>query len=197
MSMKPTTMTEGLTKYLAGLFIFAALTVPAFADQQIMPLPHVKGEKCATLRGQSATDFYCASSVLAPQSGNRYSVNHLFSNTTGEAWIEGKPGQGIGEWVTIDFRERRMVLAVILRNGYQKNSDTFQRNSRVRLLRLVSSDGDTRTLTLDDNMDLQTIELNPPVTGNWVQFIIDDVYPGTAYSDTAMSKLFVTAATLR
>ncbi len=189
-------MSEGLAKHIAGLLVLVALTVPAFADQQVASRPHVTGEKCATLKGQTATDYYCASSVLAPQSKSRYGVDHLFSNTTGEAWIEGKPGQGTGEWITIDFKARNLVLAVILRNGYQKNSDTFRKNSRVRLLRLVSSDGDTRTLTLEDNMDLQTIELNPPVTGNWVQFIIDDVYPGTAYSDTALSKLFVTAAPL-
>jgi hypothetical protein len=194
--MGSTTMAWGFAKHLAGFLVLAAFTVPALADQQVPPRPHVKGEKCATLRGQTATDFYCASSVLAPQSGSSYSVDHLFSNTTGEAWVEGKPGQGIGEWITIDFKERRLVLAVILRNGYQKNNDIFRKNSRVRLLRLVSSDGDTRTLTLADNMDLQTIELGPPVTGSWVQFIIDDVYPGSTYSDTAISKLFVTAAPL-
>jgi len=55
----------------------------------------------------------------------------------------------------------------------------------------VFSDGGTRTIVVQDNMDLQTIPLDPPVSGYWVQFIIDDVYPGNTYSDTAITKLFV------
>lgn len=167
------------------------------AETARTPRPHAAGEKCATLRGQTGTDFYCASSVLTPQSGNSYSVDNLFSNKTGEAWVEGKPGQGIGEWITIDFDELRLVKAVIVRNGYQKNRDVFSKNSRVRQLRLVFSQGETQILTLGDNMDLQTIALDPPVSAYWVQFIIDDVYTGSAYSDTAITKLFVTADPLR
>jgi hypothetical protein len=176
----------------------ARLADPAIAPKLIaesarQPRPRAAGEKCATLKGQTGTDFYCASSVLAPQFGNSYGGDNLFSNKPGEAWVEGKPGPGIGEWITIDFDELRLVKAVIVRNGYQKNRDIFSKNSRVRLLRLVFSQGETQTLTLGDNMDLQKIALDPPVSAYWVQFIIDDVYPGSAYSDTAISKLFVTA----
>jgi hypothetical protein len=167
------------------------------AEPARTPRPRAAGEKCATLKGQTGTDFYCASSVLAPQFGNTYGVDNLFSNKPGEAWVEGKPGQGVGEWVTIDFNELRLVKAVIVRNGYQKNSDIFSKNNRVRRLRLVSSQGETQTLTLRDSMDLQTIALDPPFSAYWVQFIIDDIYPGSTYSDTAISKLFVTADPLR
>jgi hypothetical protein len=167
------------------------------AEATPTPLPHAAGEKCATLRGQTGTDYYCASSVRAPQFGNRYGVDHLFSNSSDEAWVEGKPGQGVGEWITIDFREPRLVKAVIVRNGYQKSRDIFARNSRVRRLRLVFSQGETQTLTLADNMDLQRIALDPPVSASWVQFIIDDVYPGSTYADTAVTKLFLTSDPVR
>ena len=174
-----------------------AQSLAARTDIMRTPRPRAAGESCATLRGQTGTDFYCASSVLAPQFGNSYAVSHLFSNTTSEAWVEGKPGQGIGEWITIDFDELRLVKAVIVRNGYQKNPDIFSKNSRVRRLRLVFSQGETQTITLQDRMDLQTIALDHPVSAYWVQFIIDDVYPGSTYTDTAISKLFVTADPMR
>jgi hypothetical protein len=167
------------------------------AEPARTPRPRAAGEACATLKGQTGTDVYCASSVLAPQFGSAYGVGDLFSNTPGEAWVAGKPGPGVGEWITIDFDELRLVKAVIVRNGYQKNSDIFRRNSRVRRLRLVFSQGETQTLTLLDSMDLQTIALDPPVGAYWVQFIIDAVYPGSAYSDTAISKLFLTADPLQ
>jgi hypothetical protein len=63
------------------------------------------------------------------------------------AWIEGKAGQGVGEWITIDFRELRQVKAVIVRNGYQKSTDIFAKNGCVSRLRLVFSDGATRTIS--------------------------------------------------
>jgi hypothetical protein len=57
------------------------------------PRPHARNEKCATLRGQTGTDFYCASSVRAPQLGNHYGVDNLFSNKTGEAWSRAGVGR--------------------------------------------------------------------------------------------------------
>jgi hypothetical protein len=182
---------------LAAAVLSTAVANAAGAGKPAQPLPHVAGEKCKALRGQTGTDFYCASSVLAPQSGSSYGVDHLFSNKTSEAWVEGKPGQGIGQWITIDFKEPREVKALIIRNGYQKDSDTFAKNSRVSKLRLVFSEGETRMIDVPDNMDLQTIAIDPPVRSFWVQFIIDDVYPGGAYSDTAITKLFLTSAPVR
>jgi hypothetical protein len=157
------------------------------------PRPTTPGENCATLRGATGTDRYCASSVLAPQFGNDYGVRHLFSNSLSEAWVEGRPGNGLGEWVTIDFPELRLVRAIIVRNGYQKNGDIFRKNGRVRRLRMVFSQGETQTVTLQDGMDLQTIQLERPVRAYWVQFVIDDVFPGSTYTDTALTKLFVTS----
>ena len=157
------------------------------------PRPSAVGENCATLRGATGTDRYCASSMLAPQFGNDYGVSHLFSNSLGEAWVEGRPGHGVGEWVTIDFPELRQVRAIIVRNGYQKNADIFRKNGRVRRLRMVFSQGETQVVTLQDGMDLQTLQLDRPVRAYWVQFVIEDVYPGSTYTDTALTKLFVTS----
>jgi hypothetical protein len=158
--------------------------------------PGARNEQCATLRGATGTDFYCASSVRAPQFGNQYGVEHLFNNTTGDAWVAGRPG-GIGEWIRIDFKEFRLVTAVIVRNGYQKNPDIFSKNGRVRKFRLVFSEGQTQSIAPQDSMDLQRIALDPAVEAHWVRFIIDEVYPGSRYPDVAISKLFVTAGPVR
>src|SRR5262245_52287648 len=157
------------------------------------PRPSAVGENCATLRGATGTDHYCASSVLAPQFGNDYGVSHLFSNSLAEAWVEGRPGHGVGEWVTIDFPELRQVRAIIVRNGYQKNADIFRKNGRVRRLRLVFSQGENQVITLQDGLDLQTVQIQRPSRCYWVQFVIEDVYPGSTYTDTALTKLFVTS----
>jgi hypothetical protein len=163
-------------------------------EQQVRTArPRAAGEACAVLHGATSSDSYCASSVLRPQLGNSYGTANLFSNDNAEAWVEGRPGAGIGEWITIEFPELRLVRAVIVRNGYQKTRDIFLRNARVRRLRLVFSGGETEILTLRDSMDLQTLTLASPVRAWWVQLVVEDVYPGTRYDDTAITKLFLTS----
>src|SRR5262249_53410463 len=76
------------------------------------PLPRVRGQRCAILHGALNTEYYCASSVLQPRGRIRYTVDHLFSNSNAETWVEGKRGPGIGEWITIAFKERRLIKAV-------------------------------------------------------------------------------------
>src|SRR4051794_1970238 len=49
---------------------------------------------------------------------------------------------------------------------------------------------------LQDKMGLQTFSFKEPVKADWIQFIIDEVYPGSKYTDTALSRLLVTATPL-
>jgi hypothetical protein len=168
--------------------------VAARNEQQVRTArPRAAGEVCAVLHGATSSENYCASSVLRPQLGNSYGVANLFGNDNAEAWVEGRPGVGIGEWITIEFPELRLVKAVIVRNGYQKTRDIFMKNARVRRLRLVFSGGETEIVALRDSMDLQTVTLASPVRAWWAQLIIEDVYPGARYDDTAITKLFVTS----
>jgi hypothetical protein len=159
----------------------------------VRPPPRAPGVGCANFSAPAGVDRYCASSVLPPQFGNNYEARNLFGAQPDMAWVEGTPGQGNGEWVTVEFDSERLVKAIVVRNGYQKNDDIYGKNSRVRRLRLVFSQGETLTFTLQDRTGPQTITLDRPVNARWIEFVIDDVYPGSRYSDTAISKLFVTS----
>jgi hypothetical protein len=86
-----------------------------------------------------------------------------------------------------------MVRSIAIDNGYQKNSDIFYKNSRVRKMTLVFSGGERKSLSLQDQLGQQTFPLDRPIRARWIQFIIDDVYPGNKYQDTAISKLSVVA----
>jgi hypothetical protein len=155
--------------------------------------PRSATESCANLNGALGVDRYCASSILSPQFGNSYGVQHLFSGNGSSAWVEGRAGQGIGEWVVIEFEGHRLVRGFEVLNGYQKNSDIYTKNSRVRRLRVVFSQGESLTFDLQDKFGPQTISLDRPIKAHWVQFVIDDVYPGNRYTDTALSRLLVAA----
>jgi hypothetical protein len=154
-----------------------------------MPRPMAAGESCAGIYDNAGILRYCATSVLAPQAGNSYVVGNLFDGNLATAWVKGRPGSGIGEWVVVEFAGSRVVKSVGIANGYQKNPEVFQANSRVRKLRVVSPRGETHLVLLDDRMGWQQIALNPPLNGSWVQFIVEDVFPGSKYSDLAVSEL--------
>ena len=67
--------------------------------------PGSAGERCA----RNGAETYCVSSVLPSQFGNSYGPENLFKQTDGVAWVEGKPGQGVGEWITVEFDALRTV----------------------------------------------------------------------------------------
>jgi hypothetical protein len=159
-------------------------------DKPPPPRPRSGDESCAEFRRPIGVELYCASSVLSPQLGISYGVQNSFGDR-GAAWVEGRPGQGIGEWVVVEFDGPRLIKAVEIHNGYQKNSDIYYKNSRVRRLRVVFSQGETQTFTLQDKLGPQTISPDRPIKAYWVQFVIDDIYSGNRYTDTALSRLLV------
>jgi hypothetical protein len=149
--------------------------------------PSAPGESCA----RNGRETYCVSSVLKPQFGNSYGPENLFSGPASSAWVEGRQGNGVGEWITVEFEGLRTVRSILARNGYQKSEDIFGKNNRVRHLRAMFSQGESHTLTLQDRIGSETLTLPQPVKAYWVKFIIDDVWGSNKYTDTAMTKLVV------
>ncbi|MBT1516100.1 caspase family protein [Bradyrhizobium sp. SRL28] len=149
--------------------------------------PGVPGESCV----RNGYETYCVSSVLKSQFGNSYGPENLFKGPASSAWVEGQQGNGVGEWITVEFEGLRTVRSIVVRNGYQKSNDIFGKNNRVRHLRAVFSQGETQTLTLQDRSGSESLTLPKPVKAYWVKFIIDDVWAGNKYTDTAITKLVV------
>lgn len=149
--------------------------------------PSSPGERCA----RNGADLYCVSSVLSSQFGNTYGPANLFSGGQSVAWVEGRSGQGIGEWIVVEFDGLRTVDFIQVRTGYQKNADIFYKNSRVRQLRAEFSNGHTMTLRPQDEITTESFRVDPGVKAYWVKFTIEAVYPGNKYTDTAIGKLNV------
>ncbi len=169
---------------------------PVVAKTNDRPILLRSDTACAERRVAAGVDRYCASSALPTQGANQYGVQNLFGDPN-TAWVEGVPGLGISEWISIEFDAMREIASVTLQNGYQKSTDIFAKNTRVRRLRAVFSEGEKLTLPLEDKMGTQTIPLDHPIRAKWVQLFIEDVYPGTRYTDTAISKLSIASERAR
>jgi hypothetical protein len=196
--------------YLAGTSIdapkVAAAPPPPRVDVAAIPQKQVEAERAAIaprpgapneICARNGAETYCVSSVLPGQFNNAYGPANLFSGPQGVAWVEGRQGQGVGEWITVEFDGLRRVRSFVFRNGYQKDDDIWRKNGRVKRLLLQTSSGERIPLELDDRPGVQTWTMNKPVDAQWLKFTIDDVYPGSRYSDTALSKLTVNSERIR
>jgi Caspase domain len=165
----------------------AALSPPKLEAAVRPQRPGSADERCA----RNDFETYCVSSVLPSQFGNSYGPENLFMQADGVAWVEGKPGQGVGEWITVEFDTLRTINSVMLRSGYQKNADIFAKNGRVKQLRMMFSTGETMILNPPDRAGSEMYRLEKPVRAYWIKFTVEGVFPGRRYSDLAISKLLV------
>jgi len=140
---------------------------------------------------------YRASSTLPASGGNRYGAFNLGDASLSTAWIEGAPGHGVGESITITFGALPEAnhgvgfrgLEIV--NGYAKNPKTWRENSRVKRLSVAHNGRFVFELALADTVapqafHFQDIRIRP---GDRVTLTLLDVYPGDKFGDTAISEI--------
>lgn len=114
-------------------------------------------------------------------------------------WVEGVPGYGIGEKVTVTFDDRfdegYPFRSVWIGNGYlsYERPDLYQMNGRVKRFRIKSLDtGKEKIIELNDTPVFQPFTLHPRDFGHIVEFEILEVYPGTLYEDICINTISTT-----
>jgi hypothetical protein len=148
-----------------------------------------------------------ATSTLAAQIKNNYAINNLQDFNLNTAWIEGDQEYGIGEQFgfVLDFGDGhfgdvyQFYGRINVFNGYCKSVDTWQKNSRIRKLKVSYNDTPLCIVELLDTWQYQYFHLgeyfkqtNPIANihvkqGDKLSFEIMEVYPGSLYKDVAVS----------
>ncbi len=153
--------------------------------------PRAKAEECLDYFRKDGSDTYCVSSVLKSQQGNSYGVASLLDDSNYTAWFEGKPGDGIREWILVDFGGPRKVNKIIIKNGYNKNKAIYYKNSRIRSMKMTFSNGRKHVFPLNDGPEEQVIRVPRNMVANWVKLTILSVKRGNRYKDTGLNELRV------
>lgn len=150
-----------------------------------------RAETCAGLGASQYVDFlqFCVSSVLAPQSGNRYGPENLFDGNPRTAWCEGVAGNGVGQTITLSWAPTQRWRSLFVHNGYQKSDKAFHDNARPRRLRVETDDGVVADITLADRFGEQTVSLPRWSDSRRVRLTLLDVYPGRRWQDTCLDSL--------
>lgn len=142
-----------------------------------------------------------ATSYLDSIGINAYHPGNVTYADKENAWAEGVEGVGIGE--VIEMRQMYMgpgaeVLTytrLCIVNGYAKNKDIWEKNARVKELKVYYGDAYMGIITLEDCMEPQYIdvsEVNMTVSNGreaTFRFEIADVYPGSKYEDTCLTGI--------
>jgi len=110
-------------------------------------------------------------------------------------WAEGAPGQGVGEWInfkTGDGTNRiGKPVGVYIINGYisYNHPERYIQNSRIKRLSLTSiKSGKQKHFMIEDSPQPQLLDVQG-LDGYVFKLTIEEVYPGTKYTDTCISGL--------
>jgi len=144
------------------------------------------------------------SSSFLFNSWNKFQENYhplyIADDDPSTAWVEGKAGPGVGEW--IELRVTPMMGAtkvrIKVRNGYQKSPSLFTANARVDKARITLLPSKVqKVVTLTDTQGWQEVVVDQPAgTLSSVRVEIVSVHAGRKYEDLCISdmQLYVTAS---
>lgn len=153
--------------------------------------PAMAGESCRHLNLTLGAARVCASSTLGSQGRNSYALSNMFDGDVATAWVEGVSGTGEGQQITVSFDQPTTIRRLNIVTGYAKSQDIFLKNARVRALHLQASNQNEGAITLMDNPSVQQFDTSDLGGLDWISLTIRSTYPGTKYTDTAISELIL------
>jgi hypothetical protein len=133
-----------------------------------------------------------ASSTLAPTKTHGFGAEHLAELRADAPWSEGVAGPGIGEWVEIEPTKPTPLFAISISPGFQSTNkpERFEQNGRPSRVEIALNGENRFTATLGDKPESQLIPIlgyTKPVAK--IRITILDVFPGTRFSDTCISRV--------
>ena len=133
-----------------------------------------------------------ATSTLAPALS--YGVRNLFDSRKEFVWVEGAPGNGENQSITVKFQTAQQASGIRVMNGFQRSDKHFTSNARAKKILVTTESGGSQEITLDDEQGEQAISFTTPMKGSEFKFTIKEAYPGTAYKDLVLSELKLTGS---
>lgn len=108
-----------------------------------------------------------------------YEPANAVDGSPGTAWRVS--GDGVNEWLQLDFPSEVRVQAVGIIPGYDKidpldGADRFVQNRTLRLARLEFSDGSSVRVSFARQRDMQFVPLKG-VRTRWIRIVIEATYP--------------------
>ena len=97
----------------------------------------------------------------------------------------------MNESVTVYLNSSHEIGSMTINAGYQKNEDVFYKNSRPKDITVIFDDGTSENFVLEDIFGAQEIYFSYPRNTASVTIVINSVYAGNKYQDTAISEIYI------
>ncbi|MBQ7264553.1 MAG: S-layer homology domain-containing protein [Firmicutes bacterium] len=122
-----------------------------------------------------------------------YSPENVIDNDVSTCWCEGSGSYGEGEYITIYFDDLYTISELSLMNGLCTNEELYYKNSRLRDIKVVFSDGTSYDVECLDgwNNRNNVFSFGAGIETTSLTIIIQSVYEGNVYSDTCISEISV------
>ncbi len=151
--------------------------------------------------------FNVSVSSALSEKGHTYSPQNLFDSDKTTAWCEGSPGEGIGEWLQVDYNSEGSsseveYIDLKILPGYAKSAALYATNSRPAKISVEIIDRTTKKkinnikaqiFNIQDNPELQTfrIPIESTIDLSKMGFFIkiEDIYRGSKYKDMCITEL--------
>jgi len=122
-----------------------------------------------------------------------YRVENLNKLTTFSPWVEGVSGNGISEWIEVNYYKDSSLgnlSGLIFYNGFvsYEKPYLYSKNNRVRSFEVYDSENNyMMDIVLDDTPNPQFKKLMYP--SNTVTLKIKSIYPGSEWDDTCLNVI--------
>ncbi len=145
----------------------------------------------AAAAGEVTISKATASSTYPPEAGAFYSASMAKDRKLGTSWVEGSPGAGLGQSLTLELAGPAEVSEVHLWAGMWYSTEFWNRANRPREIELKASDGTKALCQLTDEMKVQVCKFDKPVRTDKVTLTLKGSYSGTTWMDTGISEVRV------
>ncbi|MDD5930378.1 MAG: hypothetical protein PUC37_11305 [Spirochaetales bacterium] len=141
-------------------------------------------------------EYYNCSSYLVERK-REYKVENLCNSKVGTPWVEGVPGDGIGEGFTINNSDidvnhpyENTTPYLLIMNGYISYDKPYlyKQNNRIKKIKVTGvKSGKSKILDVLDTPHPQTVDISFITEPEDIRVEIADVYKGTKYDDTCIN----------
>lgn len=134
----------------------------------------------------------CSSYLI--EKSKSYPVENLRKLALDSPWVEGVPGDGIGEGFTIEGQRYSKSLGpyLFIMNGYISYDKPYlyKQNGRIKKIKVTGlKSGKSKILDVLDTPHPQTVEISFITEPEDIRVQIEEVYKGTKYDDTCINYL--------
>ena len=134
--------------------------------------------------GYSLPTVFSASSELK-EKDITYSAKNLDVEDSVKPWVEAAKGDGIGEYIKIDYEG---INGLIISNGYvdYNKPNLYENNNRVKVFEVYNQENKKiQEIELADTPDPQIFKIQENCKS--IKLVIKEVYKGTKWDDTCVN----------